>query len=147
VPTLKQHKREETAAPVQQSFVEYCKSKFRTRSATQPLLHQFKFVPGGERSLKDCHIPDNKRLWFASDRPLDPEISLASFGWLLIGNGNVLVRGAGPVDGIPDLLSSTRAELFGYGGIVKFLHHFCKYHGIEDSTSKGEMWIDNKAAI
>jgi len=59
----------------------------------------------------------------------------------------VLVHGAGPVDGIPDLLSSTRAKLFGYGGIVEFLHHFCKYHGIEDLTSKVETWIDNKAAI
>jgi hypothetical protein len=38
---------------------------------------------------------------------------MASFGWLLIGNQNVLIRGVGPVDGVPMVLSSTRSELFG----------------------------------
>jgi len=56
-----------------------------------------------------------------------------------------LVRGAGPVDGIPDL--AICAELFGYGGTIEFLHLFCRYHGIEDSNSKVETWIDNRAAI
>jgi hypothetical protein len=31
----------------------------------------------------------------------------ASFGWVLIGNKNVLIQGAGPVDGVPMVLRST----------------------------------------
>jgi hypothetical protein len=35
-------------------------------------------------------------------------IETASFGWLLIGNQTVLVWGAGPVDGIPTVISSRK---------------------------------------
>jgi hypothetical protein len=70
----------------------------------------------------------------------------ASFGWLLIGNQNVLVRGAGPVDGVPSVLSSTRAELFGIAAPNNFLFHFMKFHKIE-STSKVLKAVDNKASI
>ena len=49
----------------------------------------------------------------ASNGSLDQDAALASHGWLLIGNGYVLDQGARPVDGIPDLISSTWAELFG----------------------------------
>jgi len=125
------------------SFVEYIKDQ---EQLTGRLLRQFEFTPGGERTLEEC-LRNNKKLRAASDGSLDPELRLASFGWLLLGNGNVLVRGSGPVDGIPDLLSSTRAELFGYGGIVEFLHHFCKFYNIDDLTSKVQTWIDNRAAI
>jgi hypothetical protein len=36
-----------------------------------------------------------------------------SISWVLIGNQNVLAHGAGPADGIPLVLCSTRAKLFG----------------------------------
>ena len=49
----------------------------------------------------------NHKLWSGCDRSLDQESKSASFGWLILGNGNILVWGAGPVDGIPDLLSPT----------------------------------------
>jgi hypothetical protein len=62
----------------------------------------------------------------------------ASFGWLLIGNQNVLIWGVGPVDGVPTVLSSTRAELFGIAAPNEFLFHF---------TSKCMKGVDNKAAI
>jgi hypothetical protein len=71
---------------------------------------------------------------------------MASFGWLLIGNQNVLIREAGPVDGVPTFLSSTRAELFGIAAPNEFLFHFMKFHQIE-STSKCVKGVDNKAAI
>jgi hypothetical protein len=32
---------------------------------------------------------------------------MASFGWVLIGNKNILIWGAGPVNGVPMVLSST----------------------------------------
>lgn len=70
----------------------------------------------------------------------------ASFGWLLIGNQNVLVRGAGLVDGVPVVLSSTRAELFRIAAPNEFLSHFMKYHNIE-SKSKCVKAVDNRAAI
>lgn len=68
----------------------------------------------------------NKKIRTASDGSLDKDKELVSFGWLLIAKGNVLVEGAGPVDGVPDLLSSTRSELFGIGAVVEFLRQFCK---------------------
>ena len=49
----------------------------------------------------------NRKLWSGSDGSLDQESELASFGWLILGNGNILVQGSGPVDGVPDLLSLT----------------------------------------
>ena len=74
-------------------------------------------------------------------------MEIASFGWQLLGNGNILVRGAGPVDGIPDLLSSTRAELFGVSAIFEFLFHFSKYSNLLSSSSWVILWVDNRAAI
>jgi len=118
---------EVAAEKVHWSFDEYIQDQAQI---TRRLLWQFEFTPGGERILKEC-LRNNKKLRTASDGSLDPELQLASFRWLLIANGNVLVHGSGPVDdGIPDLLSSTRAELFGYGGIVEFLNHFCKFNNI-----------------
>jgi hypothetical protein len=58
-----------------------------------------------------------------------------------------LVEGAGPVDGVPELLSSTRTELFGYGVVIGFLFHFCRFHRLEDCTLKLVTLIDNRAAI
>jgi hypothetical protein len=111
----------------------------------QRLLMQFEFVPGGERTLKHC-LENNKILKIGTDGSVNLGKETASFGWLLIGNKNVLVRGSGPVDGVPDVLSSTRAELFGIGAPNEFLFHFMKYHNIE-STSKCVKAVDNRAAI
>jgi hypothetical protein len=69
---------------------------------------------------------------------------MASFGWMLIGNQNVLIQGAGPVDGVPTILSSTRVELFRIAAPNEFLFHFMKFHKIE-STSKCMKCVDNKA--
>jgi len=104
---------EEVEELIHQSFADYVQDQVLF---TRRLLHQFEFTPDSERTLKEC-LQNNRKLRVASDGSLDPELRLASFGWLLIGNGNILVRGTGPVNGIPDLLSSTRAELFGYGAL------------------------------
>jgi hypothetical protein len=113
---------------------------------TQRLLLRFEFVPGGERTLREC-LTNNSKLRVASDGSFDPDAELASFGWQLLGNGNVLVRGAGPVDGAPDLLSSTRAELFGIAAALELLYQFCVFAKLSASTSKVILWVDNKAAI
>jgi hypothetical protein len=65
---------------------------------------------------------------------------------LLIGNLTFLIWGTGPVDGIPLVLSSTRAELFGIAALNLLLFHFMKFHKIE-STSKCVKCVDNRAAI
>jgi hypothetical protein len=65
---------------------------------------------------------------------------------LLIGNQNVLICGAGPVDGIPLVLSSTWAKLFGIVAPNLLLFHFMKFHQIE-SKSKCMKCVDNQAAI
>jgi hypothetical protein len=70
----------------------------------------------------------------------------ASFGWVLIGNQNVLAHGAGPVDGIPSVQSLTRAELFGIAAPNELLHHFMIFHEIE-STSKCVKCLNNRATI
>jgi hypothetical protein len=77
-------------------------------------------VPGREQMLKHCLV-NNMILKIGTDGSVNLRKETASFGWLLIGNKNVLVRGAGPVDGVPAVLSSTRAELFGIAAPNKLL--------------------------
>jgi len=66
----------EETAPT--SFMEYIKGQDQI---TQRLLHWFEFVPGGERTLKEC-LQNNKKIQVVSDGSLDLELKLASFGWL-----------------------------------------------------------------
>jgi hypothetical protein len=95
--------------------------------------------------LMHC-LKNDKPLKIGTDGSLNLQKETASFGWLLIGNQNVLIHGAGPVDGVPSVLSSTRAELFGIAAPYLLLFHFMKFHQIE-SKSKCVKCIDNRAAI
>jgi hypothetical protein len=106
---------------------------------------QYEFVPGGEQPLKHC-LANNKILKIGTNGSVNLRKETASFGWLLIGNKNVLVHGSGPVDVVTDVLSSMWAELFRIGAPNEFLFHFMKYHNIE-STSKCVKAVDNHAAI
>jgi hypothetical protein len=85
-------------------------------------------------------------LKISTDGSFNQQKETASFGWLLIGHQNVLVCGAGPVDGMPSVLSSTRAELFGIVAPNLLLSHFMKFYKIE-SKSKCLNCVDNQAAI
>ena len=125
------------------SFEEYVEGQ---PELMKRLLKQILFVPGGEKMLWKC-LSENHCLKAASDGLWDRHLELASFGWLLLGNGNVLVCGTGLVDGIADAMSSMRAELFGFGSLTEFLYHFQKYNGIQESQSRLMMWIDNKVAL
>jgi hypothetical protein len=109
------------------------------------LLWHIEFAPGGESILKSC-LQCNMILKLGTDGSFHQEKETASFGWVLLGNQTLLVQGSGPVDGVPSMMSSTRAELFGIASPNEFLHHFMKYHQIE-STSKCLKCVDNKAAI
>jgi hypothetical protein len=91
--------------------------------------------------LKHC-LENNRILMIGTDGSLNPHKETASFGWLLIGNKNVLVHGVGSVDGVPAVLSSTRAELFGIAARNEFLSHFMKFHKIK-SISKCVKTVDN----
>jgi hypothetical protein len=104
-----------------------------------------KFILGGEDMLMHC-LKHDKPLKIGADGSLNLWKETASFRWLLIGNQNVLICGAGPVDGVPSVLSSTRAELFGIAAPNLLLFHFMKFHQIE-SKSKCVKCIDNQAAI
>jgi hypothetical protein len=66
----------------------------------------YEFTPGGERTLKVC-LERNMLLKLGTNRSYNMGKEMASFGWVLIGNKNVLIRGAGPDDGVPTVLSST----------------------------------------
>jgi hypothetical protein len=112
----------------------------------QQLLMHIVFVPDGEQMLKHC-LENGRILKIGTDGSLNQHRETASFVWLLIGNKNVLVRGSRPVDGVPAVLSSTRAELwFGIAAPNEFLFHFMKFHKIE-SISKCAKVVDNQAAI
>jgi hypothetical protein len=71
---------------------------------SQWLMYQIRFVPGGEHILWEC-LHENRKLHAASDGSLDLDAELASHGWHLSRNGNVLIQGAGPVDGVPEFIS------------------------------------------
>ncbi len=105
----------------------------------------FEITPGGEQMLKHC-LKNNMLLKSGTNGSYHMQLETASFGWLLLGNQNVLVRGTGPVDGVLLVLSSTRAELFGIAALNDFLHHLMNFHQIE-SMSKCVKCVDNKAAI
>jgi hypothetical protein len=62
------------------------------------LLMHFEFTQGGEQMLKHC-LANDRILKIGIDGSLNLWKETASFGGLLIGNKNVLVHGAGPVDG------------------------------------------------
>ena len=111
------------------SFEEYIEGQLEF---TKQLLKQISFVPGGEKMLWKCLL-EHRGLKVASDGSWDRHLEFASFGWLLLGNGNVIVHGAGPVDGIVDAMSSTRAELVRFGSLIEFLYHFQKYNKIRES--------------
>jgi hypothetical protein len=111
----------------------------------QWLLMHIKFVLGGKDILKHC-LQNDKPQKIRRDGSLNLWKETASFGWVLIGNQNVLICGAGPVDGIPLVLSSTRAELFGIAAPNLLLFYFMKFHQIE-SKSKCMKCVDNRAAI
>jgi hypothetical protein len=124
------------------SFGDYIKT---LPDHVQQLLMHVEFIPGGEDMLMHC-LKNDKPLKIGTDGSLNLWKETASFGWLLIGNQNVLIRGAGPVDGVSSVLSSTRAELFGIAAPNLLLFHFMKFHQIE-SKSKCVKCVDNRAAI
>jgi hypothetical protein len=57
----------------------------------QQLLMHVKFVPGSEDMLMHC-LKNDKPLKIGTDGSLNLRKETASFGWLLIGNQNVLIR-------------------------------------------------------
>jgi hypothetical protein len=105
----------------------------------------YKFTPGGERILKAC-LECDMILGIGTNGSFHMGKEMAFFRWLLIGNQNFLVQGAGPVDGIPMALSLTQAELFGIAAPNEILFYFMKFHKIE-STSKCMKCVDNRASI
>jgi hypothetical protein len=125
-----------------ETFEEYIKTS--SEHIHQLLMH-IEFMPGWEKTLKQC-LEKNMIMKVRTDGSLNLSKGTASFGWLLIRNQNVLVRGAGPVDGVPSVLSLTRAELFGIPAPNEFPFHFMKFHKIE-SASKVLKAVDNKVSI
>jgi hypothetical protein len=89
-------------------------------------------------------MSSEQQTWEHGSLHKDKEIT--SFGWILIGMKQKLVKGAGPVDGVPEFLSFTHSELFGIAAPNEFLHHFMTFHGI-NFTSKVIKCVDNRAAI
>jgi hypothetical protein len=125
-----------------ETFKEYIKT---LPEHIQQLLMHIEFMPGREKTLQQC-LEKNMILKVGTNGSLNLSKGMASFGWLRIGNQNVLVQGAGPVDGVPSVLSLTRAELFGIAALNEFLFHFMKFHEIK-SMSKVLKAVDNKALI
>jgi hypothetical protein len=76
-------------------------------------------TPGGEHILKAC-LERNMILKIGTDGSILRGNETASFGWVLIGNQTVLACGAGPVNGVPSVLSSTRVRLFGIAAPFNF---------------------------
>jgi phosphoribosyl-AMP cyclohydrolase len=57
-----------------------------------------------------------------------PISKLSSMGWILATQHVTLWRGAGPVDGHPDLTNAYRAELGGFVAILHIVLSLCQYH-------------------
>ena len=124
------------------TFMEYVET---LSNPVRRLFHSIQFAPGGERVLCECLL-NNKILKIGTDGSLCKEKQTASFGWILISMKQKLVEGTGPVDGVPEFLSSTRVELYGIAAPNKFLHHFLEFHKIA-SMSKVIKCVNNRAAI
>jgi hypothetical protein len=100
-------------------------------------------------SYKQCAINiviwqtsrSKKKVTIVSDGGLAE--SIGTFGWKILGaNNDTLYAGAGPIDGSPDMGSSTRSELGGLAAPLFLvaclarlwvLKHKCRYNWIVDS--------------
>jgi len=81
--------------------------------------------------LTIAHGMEMEMLVTCSDGSHDPTQGTGSHGWILANDDRtVLLQGAGPVDGHPNLTSAYRPELSGLVAILYVLYRICLYHDI-----------------
>jgi hypothetical protein len=111
------------------------------------LLAMVNETPGATKALTRALGKHHSTLHTATDGSL--KHGMGTFGWKIIdGYLQELFEGAGPVDSITELASSTRSELYGIGAILEFLHRFSKYHQITiHSSIRVRILCDSESAI
>ena len=70
----------------------------------------------------------------------------AAQGWVVAtSSGSVVLKGSGPTDGHPNLLSAFRAEISGLLALLYIIQKKCLFYQITDGSI--DLFCDNKGAI
>jgi len=70
----------------------------------------------------------------------------ATQGWVVAtSSGSVVLKGSGPTDGHPNLLSAFRAEISGLLALLYIIQKKCLFYQITDGSI--DLFCDNKGAI
>ncbi len=81
-----------------------------------------------------------------SDGSFHPTYGRGTHGWVIASNtGNIVLQGAGPMSGHPDLSSAYRAELSGLVCILYILQRICRHPNV--TTGQVTIYCDNKGAL
>ena len=121
---------------------------FRAHVRALPYYRR-RLINGFMQKASDAEIyralKNKKPIYIVSDGGLKD--TRVTFGWKIVDPALLaLFAGAGPVDGPILQSSSTRAELFGLGSPLAFLHEYCEYHRIP-IRGRFRWYCDSEAAI
>ena len=91
-------------------------------------------------------LREDTELLGCSDGSYDPDEGHCYHGWIFASEiRQAIVEGSGPGHGLPDLLSSYRAELGGLLALVYMVYRISSYHAITAGSFR--FYCDNKLAL
>ncbi len=99
--------------------------------------------------MLEAHLKQKGQLECSSDGELAN--GRGSMGFAITTRSEVLWKGSGPVDGLPDTVSSRRLELFGLAGLFELLLMVKTIHAHilnqQNEPIKVQIWVDSTRAI
>lgn len=72
---------------------------------------------------------------------------IASYGWTVSLNRQLLAKGKGPVPAHPDMANPFRAETYGVAAVLAFLNVMQLHYCIDPKEHNWKLYIDNKTLI
>ena len=110
----------------------------------QVLLKKVMEDPNLSQTLREC-IERGVKLWFVTDG--GAKDGKGYFGWVIATATQILWRGKGKANGNPHQMESLRTESVGMLSLMRFLYHYCTYHGFTPDAHQADHFCDNKALV
>jgi hypothetical protein len=99
-----------------------------------------------QTGMEVAHNLELETLVTCSDGSYFPESHTGSHGWVVATNDRKrLLKGAGPGDGHPALMSSYRSELGGLLAVLYTIYHICQHYQVQNGKMKYH--CDNKGVL
>jgi hypothetical protein len=89
-------------------------------------------------------LKNNMMLKIGTDGSFHMSLETASFGWLLIGNKNVLVQDAGLVDWVPSVLVQQEQNCLGLQLQMSFFSTLCSSIRSNQQASARSVWTTRR---